>query len=580
MNTSIISKLATFAFTTLLATNLCGMESIAGKHRRDEEQTEQGESRKKNRTAPTVAVADFAMQTDETPQDHAFKRTMFKHLLEQPDSNGQPPLHQAVIRKDARGIKDLLEAGADINATNLDKESALALAVVRKIPAIAILLASQPGIHLNTPPCDHYTEDGNPLHYAMKRGSVEVVKTLLNAGASVRGTPSPLHYWSSKRKRSSTIGELLLRSGVRVNQENDIGFTALDIELSLEKPDSFQAAKLLLKYGANIFRRSTKTGLSAFDRVAGSTSDIATYIQKEWQQGLFTIAAILRCKMGLPKPLVELIMRKDILENTPPNLFNAIQYGSAEAIDRLLHNQFMKINDPLRGGMSPLHIAITSQTRQRTEGHPDISATTLLLERGANVDAKTDLGNTPLHLAVASLTIELAARQGCVSDATLLLDHGADVNAQDKRDITPLHIAAVEGYGHTVALLLSHRADVTAQDKSGRTPLYGAAENGLVPIATLFLDRGANVNAQDKEGLTPLHYTAYHGHGSTATLFLDRGANVNARSHHDGVTPLHCACFKKHLRLIEFLQARRGDMTIKDKNGKTPQDYLDAENNS
>ncbi len=546
MNTSIISKLGTLTFAILLATNLCGMESIAGKHGRDEKQTKQGKSRKKNRTAPTVAVADFAMQTDETPQDHDFKRTMLKRLLEQPDSNGQLPLHQAVIRKDASGIKDLLEAGADINATNSGKKSALALSVVRKNPAMVTLLVSQPGIHLNKPYRDYYTANGNPLHYAMKRESVEMVKTLLDAGASVRGTPSPLHYWSENRKRNSTIGKLLLERGVQVNQEDDIGWTALDIVLSSEKPDSLQVAKLLLKYRAGVFRRSHKTGLSPFDRVAGSTSAVATYIQKEWQQGLLTIAAILHLKMGLPKPLVELIMRRDILENTPPNLSNAIKHGSAEAIDRLLHNQFMKINDPLIGGMHPLHIAITSLSRQWTKEHPDISATTLLLERGANVDAQNNNGSTPLHLAVASLTIDLAAGQGCVSDATLLLDHGADVNAQDKRGQTPLHTATFKGYGHTIALLLN---------------------------------RGANVSAQDKKGNIPLHWAALYGQVPIATLFLDRGANVNAKNNHES-TPLHLACFKKHLPLIEFLQARGGDMTIKDKNGKTPQDFLDAENNS
>jgi len=534
--------MTTLALTTLLATNLCGMESIAGKHGRDEEQTEQGESRKKNRTAPTVAVADFAMQTDETPQVHDFKRTMLKRLLEQLDSNGQPPLHQAVIRKDASGIKDLLEAGADINATNSGKESALALAAVRSFPAMVTLLVSQPFIHLNTPHRDYYTRHRNPLYCAMKRGSSSMVQTLLNAGASVHGTPSPLHHWSENVKKSPTIGKLLLERGVQVNQEDDIGRTALDIVSSSEKQDSLQAAKLLSKYGADIFRRSRKTGLSAFDRVAGSTSAVTTYIQKEWQQGLLTIAATLHLKMGLPKPLVELIMRRDILENTPQNLFKVIKHGYAEAIDRLLHNQFMQINDPLIGGMRPLHIAIArNQTREWTEGHPDISATTLLLERGANVDAQSNSGSTPLHLAIGH-SVDLAAQRGYVSDATLLLDHGADVNAQNNNDSTPLHTAAFKDCNYT---------------------------------ATLLLDRGANVNAQDKNGNIPLHLAALYGQVPIATLFLDRGANVNAQNNHDR-TPLHLACFKKHRPLIELLQGRGADITIKDKRDKTPQDYLDA----
>ncbi|TET33667.1 hypothetical protein E3J61_03730, partial [Candidatus Dependentiae bacterium] len=69
MNTSIISKLATLAFTILLATNLCGMEAgEAGKRKRNGEQED---LRKKSRV-----LMDCAMQTDETPQDHAFKLTM------------------------------------------------------------------------------------------------------------------------------------------------------------------------------------------------------------------------------------------------------------------------------------------------------------------------------------------------------------------------------------------------------------------------------------------------------------------------------------------------------------------------
>jgi hypothetical protein len=56
----------------------------------------------------------------------------------------------------------------------------------------------------------------------------------------------------------------------------------------------------------------------------------------------------------------------------------------------------------------------------------------LLIDHGADVNARDDTDETPLHRA---------ARSGQITRASLLLDHGADVNARDKGKWTPLDIA-------------------------------------------------------------------------------------------------------------------------------------------
>lgn len=91
-----------------------------------------------------------------------------------------------------------------------------------------------------------------------------------------------------------------------------------------------------------------------------------------------------------------------------------------------------------------------------------------LIAHGANVNQPAgDDGRTALHVAVGwgykgdkSLTV-----------IHLLLDHGADINARDSRRQTPLHWAVQERNRDAVELLLKRGADRAFRDSDGKVPL-------------------------------------------------------------------------------------------------------------
>ncbi len=108
--------------------------------------------------------------------------------------------------------------------------------------------------------------------------------------------------------------------------------------------------------------------------------------------------------------------------------------------------------------------------------HPELART--LIERGANVNAaaRNAFRVAPVHAAAA------------VRDASvmkLLIDHGADVNARQQMGYTALHTAAQHGDDVMLELLLASGADSRATGDDGKTPADLAAAQGHTAIVEL-----------------------------------------------------------------------------------------------
>jgi ankyrin repeat protein len=216
----------------------------------------------------------------------------------------------------------------------------------------------------------------------------------------------------------------------------------------------------------------------------------------------------------------------------------------------------------------------------------------LLVEKGANVEARDRYAATPLLLAARKgyhVIVQLLLENGAnieardISDRTslslaagngdnviilLLLKKGANIETRDHYGETPLSLATGNRHATTVLLLLKRGADIDARDSSDRTPLFRAAGEGYDVIVQLLLEKGANIEAKNDGGWTPLSLAATCRRKATVQLLLEKGANIEAETDY-GETALSLAARNGHEAIVQLLLEKGANIDAETDYGET-----------
>ncbi len=180
----------------------------------------------------------------------------------------------------------------------------------------------------------------------------------------------------------------------------------------------------------------------------------------------------------------------------------------------------------------------------------------------------TGTGSKYAPLAVKE--IDDAARDGDVAKITALLKSNPDlVFSRDSDGDTPLIWAAVKDHWGAVKVLLAYGADVNARNKEGMTPLLYAAMSRYPEAVAFLLVNKAEVNVKNHDGFTPLHEMASGGRRDMVELLLASNADVNAKTK-DGDTPLHSAMRYEREQVLGSLLAGGANVNARDNDGLTP----------
>lgn len=111
---------------------------------------------------------------------------------------------------------------------------------------------------------------------------------------------------------------------------------------------------------------------------------------------------------------------------------------------------------------------------------------------------------------------------------TVLLDRGADINAHDDEGTTPLMWAIADLA--KARTLVERGAEVNARSAHGRTPLMiAASQSGTGPLVRLLLDKGAHVDATSSSlfgTTTALTDAAYSGNEDAFKMLVAAGADL------------------------------------------------------
>ncbi|XP_069993413.1 transient receptor potential channel pyrexia [Penaeus vannamei] len=333
------------------------------------------------------------------------------------------------------------------------------------------------------------------LLWACQQGAVDIVRSLVAAGASVEAQDSDgcgtLHL--AAESGSEEVIQALVEAGAKAGSYRDWDLhEKLTPLMMAARSGCVGGIKILLGAGADIDAGLDTTGETALHHAV---------------------------RAGAPE-CVQLLISSGATVN-PTTLYSesplhvAVYEDLPNVVDILLSAGANVRASKGTSKMTALHIA-------SNEGYYTIAHQ--LLKAGANPNQENQMGQTALHLAAKSQSYDTVQ---------VLLSFSADPNARDRDLKTPLHYGIFKGSRshECLRLLLEAGADTNAADLSGYTPLHIAAVHDSSYCVLLFLNHGADVTARTQGGVSALHLILRRTPTVLATIQENLDAAISFTDH-------------------------------------------------
>lgn len=315
-------------------------------------------------------------------------------------------------------------------------------------------------------------------------GYKEAVELLISNGADVNAkvnsncqnvldrSCTALIYAS--REGYKEIVELLIQNGADIDAKDFIGMNSLIHAINAK---NIEIAKLLIEKGINIH-----------------------------SEDIFSNTAIVDAQ----KEIVELLIEK----GAKYNLFDLIKIGD-----------FKKVKELINQGDENFYNDNGTQALMSAIHKEEIEIIEFLIEKGADINYKCEsLGETQLMI-LSNLTLATSSSSKQKEIAQLLINKGAYLNVKSNIGMTALMCAAGSGQIEVAELLINSQADIHSQDAQGWTALMYSAFNSQVKILKLLIENGADINVKDKNGNTALTLAKEKGYKKIVDILKNHSKN-------------------------------------------------------
>ncbi|KAJ4256269.1 hypothetical protein NW762_009349 [Fusarium torreyae] len=438
---------------------------------------------------------------------------------------------------------------------------------------------------------DATRDDGHTaLHAACLNGAYEVAETLMNHRDIKEYLPSGSDLIvTAVADGRFKISEGLLRHGMDPDVPDDTGRTALWWAINLQRMD---LVKLLLDYNADPNFMTAQLPTPLILAVMGKNLDIIKLlvergadIEKKEIPGNGQERTPMHVALYLnEQEIVQFFLDKgakvDVSDSYGWNALASVTHWGLEELVRMLLRAGADVTSTSTDKkLSPLHIA-----KDNTE------VVRLLLEHGADLNQKSEdeetafdwavLKNRPatvnfilneaelkpdVNLPSTLRALRFAVVSGWTDIVRMLLEAGANVDTADDNNRTLLSLALPSEDESLVRTVMEYRPDTEIRDNNDNTAIQYVSD--VTPLASvrLIVNSGAKIDTVNKYKYNILNSAVWDRNVEVMKYLLNKKVLVdtlNATPIDYGATPLHVACYRGTLKMVEMLIDKGSDVNF------------------